>query len=227
MENVSGKLLSNEGNLSDLSRVTSVLAGSALIMKAFNGKKTAVKVIAGGYMLYRGITGHCPLSEQLKADKTDASIIQVSVTVNKPREAAYRFWRKLSNLPLFMKHLTSVRELPDERSMWEATIPGHLGTLKWETQITQEKENELLGWQSVEDPDVENSGIITFSDAGKFGTELHVTISYKAPAGKVGASITKLLNPLFTGMVEEDIRNFKRYIETGEIPTTDGQPTGK
>jgi hypothetical protein len=28
-------------------------------------------------------------------------------------------------------------------------------------------------------------------------------------------------------MVKEDIRNFKRYIETGEIPTIEGQSSGR
>jgi uncharacterized membrane protein len=227
MENTSGISLSGDGKVSDFSRITSVLAGTVLLMKVFNGKKAVVKGISGGYLLYRGITGHCPLTQQLKADQDDASIIQVSITVNKPREVAYSFWRKLSNLPLFMKHLASVQEVSGSISKWSAVIPGHLGTIDWETEITGEKENELLRWRSVENSDVDNSGIITFADAGKFGTELRVTISYKAPAGKVGVLVAKLLNPVFTGMVKEDVRNFKRYIETGEIPTTEGQPAGK
>lgn len=227
MGNTSEPSQSKNINVSDSSRIVSVLTGTALIMKALNGRKVAIKVISGGYLLYRGISGHCALTERLRVEDSDTSTIRVSITVNKPRALVYTFWRNLSNLPLFMKHLESVDEVSKSRSRWSAMIPGHLGTLDWETEITQENENKLLSWNSVADSDVENSGIITFEDAGKFGTELCVTIRFMAPAGKVGASLAKLFNPVFTGMVKEDIRNFKRYIETGEIPTTEGQPTGK
>ena len=220
-------LLGVDGNLSDLGRVASVLAGAAMVLNAFNGKKKVSKAIAGGYLLYRGITGYCPVWEKLKADGADASIIQVSLTVNKPRSEAYHFWRNLSNLFFFMSHLEQVEETSNRRSNWKAVIPGHMGKIAWDAEIIEEKENELICWQSLENAEVENSGMVHFKDAGKFGTEVHVTMSYKAPGGKIGTSIAKIFNPVFIAMVKEDIKNFRRYIETGEIPTTDNQPTGK
>lgn len=227
MEKASKCLLEVDRNVSDLSRVASVLAGAVLIFKSFNGNKKTVKALSGGYLLYRGITGYCPLSEKLKAGNEDALIIQVSQTVNKARSEVYSYWRNLSNLPLFMKHLASVEETSGRRSTWKALVPGHIGTIVWDAEIIEDKENELICWHSLQHAEVENSGIVAFKDAGKFGTEVHVTLSYKAPAGKIGATIAKLFNPIFSIMVQEDIKNFRRYIETGEISTTDGQPTGK
>ena len=49
--------------------------------------------------------------------------IERSVTVNKPRDEVYAFWRDLSNLPRFMRHLESVTELGDGRSHWVAKAP--------------------------------------------------------------------------------------------------------
>src|SRR5690606_25935022 len=130
-----------------------------------------------------GITGQCPVSEKLKAGNEDALIIQVSLTVNKARSEVYSFWRNFSNLPLFMKHLESVEETSGRRSTWKALVPGHIGTIVWDAEIIAEKENELISWHSLQHAEIENSGIVVFKDAGKFGTEVNVTLSYKAPVG--------------------------------------------
>src|SRR5690606_29368582 len=101
-----------------------------------------------------------------------------------------------------------------------------LGTIDWHATIVHDEMNKRIGWRSDEDASVENAGTIHFRDAGKFGTELLAIISYVAPAGKLGEGVGRLLNPAFEGMVREDIKNFKRYIESGEIPTISGQPSG-
>jgi uncharacterized membrane protein len=44
--------------------------------------------------------------------------IRSSFLINKPRQQVYDFWRKLDNLPLFMKHLESVEMIDDTRSHW-------------------------------------------------------------------------------------------------------------
>jgi uncharacterized membrane protein len=61
---------------------------------------------------------------------------------------------------------------------------------------------------------------------GGRGTEVHVVLRYDPPAGPVGAAVAKLLGEDPAGAIEEDLRHFKQVMETGEIPTTQGQPTG-
>jgi uncharacterized membrane protein len=46
-----------------------------------------------------------------------------SVTINKPVDELYRFWRHFENLPRFMRHLESVIALNNTRSHWVAKIP--------------------------------------------------------------------------------------------------------
>jgi uncharacterized membrane protein len=49
---------------------------------------------------------------------------------------------------------------------------------------------------------------------------------YTPPAGAIGAAFATLLRKSPEQHIEDDLRRFKSLIETGEVPTTTGQPTG-
>lgn len=82
-----------------------------------------------------------------------------------------------------------------------------------------------MGWNSLPGATIENAGKVVFKEAEENSTEIHVVISYKAPLGTAGEEVLSLFTPVFETMIKEDVRNFKRYIETGEIPTIKGQPS--
>lgn len=213
-------------NVSNTGRIISVAAGTLLIVSAFKRTTKPFKALAGGYLLLRGATGSCLINEALR-DQTNSSSVEVvvSLTVNKPLDETYQFWRNLSGLPLFMKHLKTVTEVDKRRSLWVAVLPWKIGKLQWEAEITTERVNEFMEWRSLENSDINNRGSVYFKDAGKFGTAIQVRIYYAAPGGKPGKLAAQLVKPAFKEMITEDIKNFRRYIETGEIPTTDGQPS--
>jgi uncharacterized membrane protein len=155
------------------------------------------------------------------------------VTINKPREEVYQFWRKLENLPQFMRHLETVTQQDSKRSHWVARLDSEnpvakaLPKVEWDAEIVEEEENSRLVWRSVPGATVDNSGEVRFVDApGNRGTEVHATILYRAPQGIAGEAVMKLFSPAFKQMVKEDIRRFKRLMETGEIPTNEG-PSGR
>lgn len=219
-------------NVSATERIISVMAGSLLLYRALKKRKLGiVNGATAGFLLYRGLSGHCPgyaaMGKQKLPDPVKNINIRTQLTVNKPRQEVYAFWRKLDNLPLFMKHLHSVEVLNEQESQWKARIPGGLGTIQWKAEITKEENGSFLGWNSLPGSAIDNAGKIVFKDAGEKGTEIHAVITYRAPLGVVGEGVARLFNQVFEDMVKEDIRNFKRYIETGEIPTIDHQPSGR
>lgn len=208
--------LIRERNVGNAERIFSFLAGTLLLSRAFCGKNKLLKALGGGALLYRAVKGYCPLYNSLGVDSTTGPkrvLVQTAVTVDKPREEVYAYWRNLSNLPLFMKHLESVRELSEIHSVWNAKIPGGLGKLEWKCEITLDVPNESIKWKSMPDSQVENTGLVKFLDAGDFGTVIDVTISYHAPAGNLGAGVAKLFTPALERIIREDINNFKRVIE--------------
>lgn len=218
-------------NVSNTERIVSVLGGSALIWHALSGnRKSIVEGIAGGYLLFRGASGYCPIydltNKQRLPDPAKNINIQTALTVNKPIHEVYTFWRQLENLPLFMKHLESVKQTGAKTSEWKALIPGGVGVIHWEAEIVKEEPNAFLGWNSLPGATIENAGKVVFKEAEENSTEIHVVISYQAPLGTVGEEVLALFTPVFENMIKEDVRNFKRYIETGEIPTIKGQPRG-
>lgn len=217
----------NEGqiqNVGQVERIASAAIGSWLLLSSFGRKRSllgrSTKLSLAGYLLYRGISGNCPLytSMGIRGEEPKVIELRTSLTVNKPKEEVYRFWRKLENLPRFMEHLKIVKEMDNKRSHWEAKIPGNIGTIEWDAEITEERPGELIAWQSVDNATIYNAGNVTFRDApnGR-GTELMARIIYQPPAGSAGTAAAKLLNPLFEKMVKADIMRFKQLMETGEL----------
>jgi uncharacterized membrane protein len=58
------------------------------------------------------------------------------------------------------------------------------------------------------------------------GTEVKVVIDYIPPAGRLGNFVATLFGKNPSQQIREDLRRFKRLMETNEVPTTEGQPRG-
>jgi uncharacterized membrane protein len=217
-------------NVGQTERMVSVGLGAFMLSSGLNNLtrhpiKGLIRTVLGGVLLYRGVSGHCPVYESLGKTKgvghTSAINIRTGLIVNKPKEEVYAFWRKLENLPLFMKHLAVVTEIDEKHSHWEAEIPGGIGKVKWNAEIVKEEEGSLISWQSIPGSMVNNAGKVQFREAlGGEGTELDVVITYHAPAGELGAGIAKTVNPMLEKMVRQDVMNFKEYIETKHVSSS-------
>lgn len=145
-------------------------------------------------------------------------LIGRSVTINRPRDELFAYWRDFSNLPSFMDNVEQIDILSNTTSHWVVKAPaGH--TVEWDAIITQEKAGELIAWTSAENADVPNSGRIEFRDAGARGTIVTATIAYDPPAGVVGKVIAKLFQREPAIQARRDLRRFKQLMETGEVAT--------
>ena len=225
---------SSRPNVGDAERIASAIGGALLALYGLSRRSFGGFALAGlgGVLAYRGTTGHCPAYATLgvsTADGATTAPVQIveAVTVTAPRAEAFAFWRRLENLPRFMYHLKSVRDLGEGRSHWVARGPGPLPELEWLAEVIEERDGEVLAWRSLPGADVVNAGHVRFTDAPGGGTEVHVRISYHAPGGPAGAAVARRLDPVFGQMVKEDIRRFKHVLETGEVPTIEGQPSGR
>jgi len=195
-------------------RLFSTAIGGYLLSSALHGHKPLTNGLAAAFLLYRGLSGHCPAYSAMGKQRHTQNInIRTAITVNKPRAEVYAFWRKLENLPLFMKHLESVKQTDPTHSEWTAKIPGVPSSISWKAEIVRERENSLLSWDSLPDADIENAGKIEFWDSGENATLLHATITYRAPLGKAGEELARVFNPAFERMIQEDLENFARIME--------------
>jgi uncharacterized membrane protein len=153
--------------------------------------------------------------------------VERSVTVCRPVEEVYRYWRDLENLPRFLRHLESVRVLDDRRSHWRARGPA--GTsIEWDAEIVDEQPNARIAWRSLDGATVQNTGAVRFTSApGGRGTEIHVDFAYDPPAGAVGAAVAKLFGEEPGQQIADDLRRLKQILETGEVVTAKGPSARK
>jgi len=228
------------GNVGDLERLLSVADGAALGgLGLTRGSIPGLALAAvGGVLIHRGLTGQCALYDALGVSTAEAMGSRASVaaghgvkveksfTVNRSPEELYRYWRAFENLPTFMRHLQRVTVLDERRSHWVARAP--LGkNVEWDAEIIGDEAGQLIAWRSLENADVDNAGSVHFTEApaGR-GTVLKVVLKYDPPAGSVGAALAKLFGEAPEQQIDEDLRRFKQLMETGELPTTAGQPVG-
>ncbi len=119
------------------------------------------------------------------------------------------------NLPKIMSHLESVTVIDNKRSHWKAKAP--LGTsVEWDAEIVDEQKNHFIAWRSIEGADVDNSGSVRFDRAGGGETRITVIINYTPPAGAIGAAVASLFGENPEQQLEEDLKQFKQAMESGE-----------
>ena len=227
-------------NVSTTERWLSAIAGGALAVIGIRRRSVGGVLLAagGGLLIDRAARGHCMVYDALNLDTAHAEPaapeeyfqrgihVQESVTINKSPEELYRFWHDFTNLPRIMRHLESVTQIDEKRSRWKATAPAGWH-VEWDAEIINDEPNQTIAWRSLAHASIPNSGSVRFVPApGDRGTELHVTLDYIPPAGRVGAMIAKLFGEEPAQQVKDDLRRFKQFMETGEIPTTEGQPAG-
>ena len=152
--------------------------------------------------------------------------VKEAITVNKPAQEVFRFWRDFENFPRFMAHLESVRTTSDTLSHWVAKGPAGK-SVAWDAEIVEERPGALISWRSLPGADVENSGSVRFVPApGNRGTEVYVDLSYSPPGGKLGATLAKLFGEEPATQLADDLRRAKQVLETGEVVVSEGSPRG-
>jgi uncharacterized membrane protein len=206
-----------------------VLSGAALVaLAARQGrwKTLGAAALAGAPLVYRGATGHWPVPQsvaQKAAEAMTSPPIETAVTIGKPRAALYEYWRRLENLPRFMKNLERVVDLGNGRSHWVGKSA--LGfKAQWDAEIVDEREGRLLSWRSLPGSQVHNAGTVYFDDSSNGrGTVVRVSMELGGAFGQVAG---KTFGGVTQQQVTEDLKRFRELMETGEIATTDGQPHG-
>ncbi len=226
-------------NVGNAERWLSALGGGALAVWGLRrkGATGTLAALAGTMLIERGMTGHCMVYDSIGASTADDrdSLVQQhgpnavldasrsvrvehSVTVDRPREELYRYWRNLENLPRVMRNLKAVQVIDERRSHWVARAPAGR-TVEWDAEIHNEVPGEIIAWKSLQGASVPNAGSVHFGAApdGR-GTEIRVVLEYAPPAGRLGAAAVRLFDEDPDTQVREDLERFRTVME--------GLPTG-
>ena len=206
-------------NIGVSERVASVIIGAGLLLssgrRGFRGG--LLNSILGAGLLYRGVSGHCPIYGLAGINSMNVHgaaviprrhgvMVEKVITVDKPVEDLYQFWRNPENFPRFMSHVASVRPETHYRSHWEMKSLAGL-TYQWDAEIINEIENTLIGWQSLPGGDVTTAGSVNF-DTARNGrsTQVSVHFQYAPPASRAGSFIAMVFGREPSQTVREDLR---------------------
>lgn len=232
-------------NVGGPERIASLAGGGLLALAGLKrgGLGGALAALAGAALLERGATGHCRVYGGLglssargdtghrlggpgKVATFETTVrVKTSLTVSRPAEELYAFWRDYHNATRFMSRIRSVRVDSPTRSHW--TMSGPMGrTLEWDSQVTRDLPGEGFGWESLEGADIANRGSVSFLPDTR-GEETVVTyeVEFDPPGGALGAVVASAFHAVPEQMARADLRRFKALMESGEIPTTEGQPS--
>lgn len=237
-------------NVGQNERWLSLIAGGLLALYGIKRRETpgGAAALAGAMFLYRGTTGHCSMYQALGVNSAEGTTgsaafadrgsdtrqqlggargihVDESITLDKPIAEVYKFWRNFENLPKFMNHLQSVSMREGGVSHWVAKGPAGLD-VSWDARIINDVANKVIGWQSLEGSTVSTAGSVNFDETAH-GTTVRVHLQYSPPGGRLGAAVARVFGEEPNQTIREDLRRFKRLMETGEIPTTDGQSSGR
>lgn len=144
------------------------------------------------------------MSEQI----TKSIIVKGDVTT------VFDVWSDYETFPNFMTYVSRVTKTGSRTSRWE--VSGPLGIkVDWTAETTRYEPNRRLAWNTKDhDGTITTSGEVVFSELPDDQTHINLTMNYTVPGGKVGEAVANLFSDP-TKRLEEDLRNFKTYIENG------------
>jgi uncharacterized membrane protein len=222
-------------NIGETERWISLIGGTGLTALGLTRRDKGGLGLAavGGFLLYRGATGHCDMYQAFGINRAERGYakgtgsnkgvpyelgirVDEEVRVHRPAAELYRFWRNLENLPRFMRHIHCVRDHGDGTSHWVVKGPAGMN-IEWDAEIVNDIENQVIGWRSLDGSQVDIGGSVRFEGNGDGATAVRVSLQYNPPAGGIGARVARMLGEDPERMIREDMERFRELMENGTV----------
>lgn len=148
--------------------------------------------------------------------------VRTSALVQRSPEDLYAMWRDVEFAPRWQEEIEQVTQTGPATSHWVM----HSGdnSIEWDSEILNDEPGKRIAWRSI-GGDSDNAGEVIFEPApGDRGTI--VTVLQEFRMGKLASTWETLVGRNPKQVVVENLRHFKAFAETGEIPRTQGQPHG-
>ena len=93
--------------------------------------------------------------------------------------------------------------------------------------INREEADVRSLWPEAEAPLSSQDAEVSYAPApGGRGTEVRVVLDKGVPGGVVGEKLASVLGVNPQQQLDDALRRFKQYVETGEVVRSDGSPAG-
>jgi uncharacterized membrane protein len=138
------------------------------------------------------------------------------VTINRPRDTVYAFWRDFQQLADAMDNL---EEAATDGPVAQLRIRAPFGSsVTIRSEIVEDRPGERIAWKSTPDSQIDTKGQVTFRDGpDSRGTIVDLVIAYKPPLGETGRLLAKAAGREPALQIRRDLRRLRMLLETGEV----------
>lgn len=151
----------------------------------------------------RPALGRNILARALTAIGTRAPRVVASVTIGKSRAEVLAMFRDFEGVARFLSHIQRA-------------------------EIARDQNSALFTFCDGAGRAFSRTGVLTFTPApGGRSTEIKAVLAGTQSAGRMARAVERLLAEVPRERLHGDLRRIKQWMETGEIPTTVGQPSGR
>lgn len=216
----------SEGSSDVLSSRGALLAGSALALLALRraGPLGLAVAAAGGIWAWKR---WCSETDTTPGARLPGRwlTIERTISIARPRQQVFAFWRDPTHFPQFMSHVESVTAIGPDRHRW--VVRGPLRTsLQWESDLYDIEDGRRIRWRAVPPADIRNEGTVTFEDEPGETTLVRLHLAYFAPGGELGAKVARMLGEEPDVQAADDLERLKRLLESQPQTGAAGGPLG-
>lgn len=165
------------------------------------------------------INGHyAPVAK----DSDGYTWVRSNVTIQGSAAELYAIWRNIERIPQWQDEIVSVTQTSPKTSHWIMQHGDHL--IEWDAETLADEPASRIAWHST-GGDVDQSGEVIFETAiGNRGTMVTLLMRFKLGTLERALATTTGRDP--KQAVVENLRHFKAFAETGEIPRAQSAPHG-
>lgn len=144
-----------------------------------------------------------------------------SVTIGKSVDEIAQFLADPTNFPLFMKDVKSCVQKQGTVWHWTST-----NGKEWETELIKHPTPTASAWHIIGSED--EVGAVTIEPAvGGRGSIVSMKVAHEKLLEGLAGWAASLVGQNENFRAAMDLRRLKAYLETGECPTIEGQPSGR
>lgn len=154
-----------------------------------------------------------------------SSAVEARVTIRRPVEEVFEFYRDFENLPRFLGDVMSVKRISPVTSRW--AIQGPLGLrVNMTITVTDERSNELIRYEAATFPGLRTYWEVRFVN-GLAPGETEVREVMRTPLGGLGRAVLNLIGKPPAEEIPSNLHRLKQILETGTVTDTSHAVAGK
>jgi uncharacterized membrane protein len=147
-------------------------------------------------------------------DKDGKLWVRTTALIQGSPHELYNLWRATENAPLWQEQIEEVIVTGVNTSRW--TMKDGDKSITWNAEILADEPGRRIAWRTL-NGDIDEAGEVIFEPAaGDRGTLVIVLMEFRM--GKLASAWESLVGRNPKQGVVENLRHFKAFAETGEIP---------